>query len=406
MTMVKYGMVIGAYPDTNFDLQQNIRAEEEQDTLRINSLNSRNLPSGDLDVQESIEYGDIDDCFGYLKDLGKRNHDSSSDEILNESKGKPIKKTPQGAGMVMRGRKRKIPQTVSPNPGKTGKKSQNTVVDPNNSKEGNWRSQHHESIAHNRTNILKVQLRSMILYDKLDQQECLTELTDYDREILIHLIKSRYQGADNNKMPFKSKVISPFNNKLKYRISNEKKFLPELWRMMMEEVRKMRQINTEGFRCTIDLFRTYHVENSLSFIHKKNVQLKGSNKEEELNYLINTFAAGCIDLPNNITFTKPINIYAPIVCTDLYIKGMMENQNFYKDCMEVLKGDKIIQTHISNVDSLISKVLTFKKERKKAIYDNHENISTLNKLGGESYNLEMMQELKEKLLNKIQSLVE
>ena len=268
-TLEKYGM--------------KVCVEEISMGPQVGAIDLSRGPSGDDEFQ--VDYDETDRLLqlvqkkngrgGHEAALGKRqeiNLEDSKDpedlraELLKQSKRKPLLSNRVGSAPPVQPQSTKI--TL---PKLAAKKASQSFV--------------------------KEAFRLLILNDSMNQQECMSKCEESDLEALAFVVKQRYTGTEYFKFPYKNKVISPENNKINFKVSNEKKCLPEIWKLVVEEIRKNKNLHADPNRQTIELFMQFHKDKNEVLRQKYQQQLKGLNKDEELNMLMCLYGEEFLDLP-------------------------------------------------------------------------------------------------------------
>jgi hypothetical protein len=143
----------------------------------------------------------------------------------------------------------------------------------------------------------KDMIRALVLEDRLEQQECIAKCEEAVLDMLAFIVKQRYTGTEYFKFPYKNKVISSKNNKINFKMSNEKKCLPDAWKLVVEEVRRAKNLSADPSRQTIELFLLYFQNKNEALRQKYPQQLRGLSKDEELNMLVCLYGEEYLDLP-------------------------------------------------------------------------------------------------------------
>lgn len=101
-------------------------------------------------------------------------------------------------------------------------------------------------------------LRAMVFHDDVNS-DAIKKLSDLDRELVLKIIRLRYKGAELLKFPFKTKKFASYNTKSHLRLFNERKLLGEMWPLLIDQLKKMRNVfRSDKDEETVDLFRVYH----------------------------------------------------------------------------------------------------------------------------------------------------
>ena len=101
-------------------------------------------------------------------------------------------------------------------------------------------------------------LKAIVLHD-LVNSDSLKKLSDFDRDLVLKLIRLRYKGAELMRYPFKSRNFSAYNTRSHFRLVNEKKLLGEMWPLLIDQLKKIKNIwrNNKDDEI-IDIFKIYH----------------------------------------------------------------------------------------------------------------------------------------------------
>lgn len=104
-----------------------------------------------------------------------------------------------------------------------------------------------------------IDILKAIVFNDVVNSDSLRKLSDFDRELVLKLIRLRYKGAELMRFPFKSRNFSTYNTRSHFRLVNEKKLLGEMWPSIIDQLKKIKNIwrhNKDDE--IIDLFKIYH----------------------------------------------------------------------------------------------------------------------------------------------------
>lgn len=215
---------------------------------------------------------------------------SESEETSFNKSGYPKKER----GTRTRGRKRNIPTTiVFPKPpadkvaGRRRGYNHNTL-----DKEKPARVNHTEGENGTLGEFTFVEFVKQIVFNDELNSDAFKRLSDQEQEIVLKIVRLRYKGAENLKFPLKIKNFASYNTRCNLRFVNEKKLLGEIWPLIIDQLKKVRNLwRTDKEQEIIQLFRTYHRSLYIQEIKKKVSQ----NLSEQLDdgndvLLINLFA--------------------------------------------------------------------------------------------------------------------
>lgn len=134
-------------------------------------------------------------------------------------------------------------------------------------------------------------VKQIVFNDELNS-ETFKRLSEKEQEIVLKIVRLRYKGAENLKFPLKIKNFASYNTRCNLRFVNEKKLLGEVWPLIIDQLKKVRNLwRTDKDQEIIQLFKTYHRSLYIQEIKKK-VDRSLSEQLDEGNdvLIINLFA--------------------------------------------------------------------------------------------------------------------
>lgn len=134
-------------------------------------------------------------------------------------------------------------------------------------------------------------LKQIVFYDEV-VSDSLKKLSEFDRELVLKVIRLRYKGAELMRYPFKTKNFSTYNTRSHFRLVNEKKLLSEMWPLIIDQLKKLKNIwRKDKDDETVDLFKAYHMQHYEQKILQKldGVAFKEIDEDREI-LMVNLFA--------------------------------------------------------------------------------------------------------------------